>query len=135
LYRTELQGREYYQSSTSYSLLTITKGHSCDDGYCEQLEGRDWLRSLRVITRVGSAVDHVDVGDHAISVSKCCFATRIVVHGQRVARIPEDLSFEDAATMPAVYSTVVHSVINVGQLAKGQVRENRHNPMVAGSKS
>ena len=82
-----------------------------------------------MITRVGSAVDHVKVGDRVITLGDGCFATRLVVCGQRVVRIPEELSFEDAATMPAVYTTVVHCLLNVGRLAKGQVRENQRKSL------
>jgi NADPH:quinone reductase-like Zn-dependent oxidoreductase len=81
------------------------------------------LEASGVITRVGSAINHVKVGDRVIAMDIGCFATRKMVLGQLVVRIPEDLTFEDAATMPAVYTTVIHSVINLGQLAKGQVRE------------
>ena len=43
-----------------------------------------------------------------------------------VIKIPNDLSFEQAATMPACYTPAVQSLIDVGQLEKGQVRVILH---------
>lgn len=75
-----------------------------------------------VVTRVGAIVEHVKVGDRVIVFGRGCFTTRLVAHGNHVARIPDDLGFEDAATMPLVYVTAIHSLVNLGQLARGQVR-------------
>lgn len=38
--------------------------------------------------------------------------------------MPDDMSFEDAATTPCVYSTVIHSLLEVGQLEADQVSSN-----------
>lgn len=74
-----------------------------------------------VITQVGSAITHVRVGDRVAIMSSDCFATRKVVLGALAVRIPDTLSFDDAATIPVVYATVTQALINVGQLEKGQV--------------
>jgi NADPH:quinone reductase-like Zn-dependent oxidoreductase len=37
------------------------------------------------------------------------------------AKIPDELSDEEAATVPTVYCTVIHSLINLGNLQRGQV--------------
>ena len=36
--------------------------------------------------------------------------------------MPDDLSFEDAATMPCVYGTVIHGLLDKARLEEGQVR-------------
>lgn len=79
------------------------------------------IEASAVVTRVGSAVNHVKAGDRVVAAHRSCFSTRIVIPGLHVCRIPDELGFEDAATMPAVYTTVIHCIINMGQLARGQV--------------
>ncbi|KAF1962721.1 KR-domain-containing protein, partial [Byssothecium circinans] len=48
------------------------------------------------------------------------FASRVVTPERLCEKIPSDLSFEDAATMPAVFSTALCSLFNIGGLRKGQ---------------
>jgi NADPH:quinone reductase-like Zn-dependent oxidoreductase len=91
-------------------------------GIVDSPKGGLGLEASGVLTRVGSAIDHVKPGDRVMAMLEGAFATRRVVPGQLVVRIPDALSYEDAATMPAVYATVIHCVINLGQLVRGQVR-------------
>ncbi|KAM4066400.1 KR domain-containing protein [Hirsutella rhossiliensis] len=49
-----------------------------------------------------------------------CLSTRKVVPGNLVTRTPDGLSLEEAATLPIVYATDIHAVINLGRLKKGQ---------------
>lgn len=79
------------------------------------------LEASGIVTRVAPTVDHVRPGDRVMTMLQGAFATRKMVPGQLVVRIPDSLSFEEAATMPAVYATVIHCIVNLGQLAKGQV--------------
>ncbi|KAK7215362.1 hypothetical protein V2G26_003365 [Clonostachys chloroleuca] len=48
------------------------------------------------------------------------FTTHAVVPDEFCMRIPDNLSYDDAATMPAVYVTTIEALINVGSLSKGQ---------------
>ncbi|KAH0539026.1 putative secondary metabolism biosynthetic enzyme [Glutinoglossum americanum] len=74
-----------------------------------------------VIRRVGPAVRHLKPGDRVIAFEGGCFSTLLTVESRLCAKIPDDLGFEDAATMPSVYGTVVHSLIDIGGLKRGQV--------------
>ena len=79
------------------------------------------LEVAGVVRRVGSAVQDVRVGDRVLAMPpSACAKTTVVVPSSLVQRIPDNLSFEDAATMPICYSTVIESFINLGQLGKGQ---------------
>lgn len=82
------------------------------------------LEASGIVTRIGSAVSNVQVGDHVITLGKELFATRKVIPSGRVVRIPDDLGLEDAATMITVFTTVIYSLITKGQLQKGQVGES-----------
>ncbi|KAH8678404.1 putative polyketide synthase [Xylariales sp. PMI_506] len=72
-----------------------------------------------VVLRVGSGVDHVKVGDRVAAVSNGLFSTRKVLPARDVIPIPEHFSFEEAATLPIVYLTVVYALMFLGQLTKG----------------
>jgi NADPH:quinone reductase-like Zn-dependent oxidoreductase len=79
------------------------------------------LEVAGVIRRVGSTVRNVLVGDRVVAMPpSACAKTAVVVPSSLVQRIPDNLTFEDAATMPICYSTVIESLINLGQLDKGQ---------------
>ncbi|KAK5991611.1 Highly reducing polyketide synthase gloL [Cladobotryum mycophilum] len=73
-----------------------------------------------IIIRTGSAVEDFKVGDRVFALSDGLFATRRVLSTNQVALVPAGLSLENAATMPIVYMTVIYSLINLGQLTKGQ---------------
>ena len=67
-------------------------------------------------------MQNVAVGDRVIAVAADgCFTTNAVVLAPLLVKIPDDLSFAEAATMPACFATAVQSLIDAGQLEKGQV--------------
>jgi NADPH:quinone reductase-like Zn-dependent oxidoreductase len=49
------------------------------------------------------------------------FSTHIVIPESFCEKIPASLTFEDGATMPAVFTTAVASLFNIGGLQRGQV--------------
>ena len=73
-----------------------------------------------VITKTAPGVENVRVGDRVFFCDMGCLTTKLVTSAKLCAKLPDELSFEDAATMPCVYSTVVHSLVNVGGLESGQ---------------
>ena len=83
------------------------------------------LELAGVVRRVGPTVRNVAVGDRVVGVAvEGCFSTRAILLDSLVVKVPSDLGFEHAATMPACYTTAVQSLIDVGQVEKGQVRAN-----------
>lgn len=73
-----------------------------------------------VVTGVGCDIQHLAIGDRVMIIYTDLFATRRVVPGKHVCRLPDELSFEGAATMILVYCTVVYAIINKGEFEKGQ---------------
>jgi NADPH:quinone reductase-like Zn-dependent oxidoreductase len=45
-----------------------------------------------------------------------CFSTLVTVPAKLCAKIPDNLSWEDAATMPCVFGTVVHALLEKAEL-------------------
>jgi NADPH:quinone reductase-like Zn-dependent oxidoreductase len=85
------------------------------------------LEAAGVISGVGPDVEDLRVGDRVMLFSRGCFSTSIIVPEQLCKKIPDSLSFEDAATMPCVYATAMYSLFNIGRLQRGQVSVCLHN--------
>ncbi|KAF2207327.1 hypothetical protein CERZMDRAFT_107796 [Cercospora zeae-maydis SCOH1-5] len=77
-----------------------------------------------VISRVGSQVTEVQVGDRVTYITGLdesgCFSTFGRLDQSVVTRIPDELSHEEAAGLPAVYVTVLYALQDVARLAKGE---------------
>ena len=87
--------------------------------------GRDpfAMESAGYVSKIGAHINHVKVGDRVMSLgtsSTGLAATRVQSPGRFTRCIPDDLSFEEAATMPAVYVTVLLGLVDKAQLQKGQ---------------
>lgn len=77
-----------------------------------------------VVRRVGSAVKDVHPGERVVVQGSGLFRTHIVVPAYQCVPIPDNMSLEGAATITVAYVTAVYSLLDVGQLEKGQVRGN-----------
>ncbi|KAH0174869.1 hypothetical protein KCU67_g553, partial [Aureobasidium melanogenum] len=61
------------------------------------------------------------VGDRAYCLGKQAYSSYITTPAVFCIRIPDDLNFDEAASMLMPYVTVIHSLVNVGRLEKGQI--------------
>lgn len=73
-----------------------------------------------IVRQVGNKVSDLTLGDRVMFMGDGAFATTVVVKRDLCSRLPNRLSFENGATMPCVYGTVIHSLMDVGQLYHGQ---------------
>jgi NADPH:quinone reductase-like Zn-dependent oxidoreductase/NAD(P)-dependent dehydrogenase (short-subunit alcohol dehydrogenase family) len=71
-----------------------------------------------VVTRIGSRVENVAVGDRVAGYSFGTFANQIHDRGSAVQKIPDDMSFDVAAALPVVYSTAYYSIHYIARLSK-----------------
>ncbi|KAF9772857.1 hypothetical protein IL306_009400 [Fusarium sp. DS 682] len=78
------------------------------------------LEGAGIVGRIGPNVKGLKAGDRVMFISHSAFSTQVVVSENLCEKIPDDLSFEDAATMPCVFATSYYSIFNVGNLRKGQ---------------
>lgn len=80
------------------------------------------LEGAGYVTKVGSSIKHVKVGERVavIGPNSNGLATVIQRPGDFCVKIPDHLSFEDAATIPLVYITVLRCVVDKADLQKGQ---------------
>jgi len=79
------------------------------------------LEASGIVSRVGPEVQDMRVGDRVMLFSRGSFATSIITSEKLCVGIPDELSFDDAATMPCVYATAMYSLFNIGRLQRGQV--------------
>lgn len=78
------------------------------------------LECSGLVRQVGANVQSLQVGDRVMMMSDSCFATHVTVHAKHCVKIPDSLSWEDAATMPCVFGTVVHAIIEKAALQENQ---------------
>lgn len=73
-----------------------------------------------VVRRVGSGVHNLQVGDHVILASAGLLCTQKVLPADACLKLPSNISLQDAATVLCVFTTAIHSLVNMGNLQKGQ---------------
>jgi phthiocerol/phenolphthiocerol synthesis type-I polyketide synthase C len=72
------------------------------------------------IVRVGPEVTGFAVGDRVLAFAPACFASFVTTTVASVARIPEQLSFEAAATIPTTFLTAYYGLMHLGGLERGE---------------
>lgn len=80
------------------------------------------LEGAGIVRGIAPGVKGFAIGDRVMMFEHGCLSTRIAVSAKLCTKIPEEISFEEAATLPCVYSTVIHSLLITGRLEAGQVR-------------
>src|SRR5262249_1353258 len=68
---------------------------------------------------VGSDVTHVRPGDRVFGLAVFGLSTQTIARASDIRRLPDNLSFEEAATIPVVFMTSWHALKNVARLRKG----------------
>lgn len=74
--------------------------------------------------RVGPRASKLRVGDRVMVLELDTFSTVVNTPEVLCERIPEEISFAEAASMPLAYATSMYSLINVAHLERGQVSDN-----------
>ncbi|KAL4794077.1 hypothetical protein BDV19DRAFT_390587 [Aspergillus venezuelensis] len=78
------------------------------------------LEASGVVRAVGKDVTRFKVGDRVCCLAHAAHKPLIRVPFVQCKKIPEHLSFEDAATLPMVHYTAYHALVNLGRIRKGQ---------------
>lgn len=94
--------------------MGVVEGHKAEgDGLGYECSG--------VIKEVGPSVTDLKVGDRILVGELNTYTTILKTTSDHCIKIPDDLTFEEAATMPCVYGTVIYSLLELGRLQKDQV--------------
>ncbi|MEP6670776.1 MAG: beta-ketoacyl synthase N-terminal-like domain-containing protein, partial [Chthoniobacter sp.] len=73
-----------------------------------------------VVKAVGAGVTHIAPGDRVFGLAVFGIATQTLARAGDMRRIPDGLSFEEAATIPVVFMTAWHALKNVARIRKGE---------------
>lgn len=88
-----------------------------------QLEGITKMNNdcSGIVLEVGANMtSKFKVGDRVVSLYSQSFTNYPLVHGSCVQKIPDDMDFATAASIPLVWATVYYSLITLGRLQKGE---------------
>ncbi|KZL63309.1 polyketide synthase [Colletotrichum incanum] len=75
-----------------------------------------------IVTAVGASVSRVCVGDRVMlfAPQAGCFSTSFRIPEAFCTRIPDEISFEDAAGMPCVFATMLRALVDKARLGPGR---------------
>ncbi|MER6079721.1 amino acid adenylation domain-containing protein [Streptomyces sp. NPDC001833] len=73
-----------------------------------------------VVTEVGAGVKDVRVGDRVLGLGQGSFAAEVVTDARWVVRVPENLTFEEAATIPMTFLSAWFGLHDLGALKPGE---------------
>ena len=73
-----------------------------------------------IVSAVGEDVTDIAVGDTVMAPAVGSMASHVVAFRDGVMRIPKGLDFATAASLPSVYWTAYHSLVQLAQLKRGE---------------
>ena len=73
-----------------------------------------------VILAVGCGVKDFKVGDKVMGYGSACFSRKLTVKEYAIAKIPDNWSFESAATVPIVFFTAWYAISNLASMERGE---------------
>ncbi|RFN48413.1 putative polyketide synthase [Fusarium flagelliforme] len=73
-----------------------------------------------IITQVGANVTHLQPGDRVCTWTLGCYSTYVRNPATLVQKIPDEMTFEVAASLPIVYCTAYFAIIDTARLQKGE---------------
>jgi NADPH:quinone reductase-like Zn-dependent oxidoreductase/SAM-dependent methyltransferase/acyl carrier protein len=72
------------------------------------------------VTRAGSAVNHLAVGDSVLAMAPGSFSRYVNIPAQTVVCLPDNLSVEEAATLPIAFLTAAYALDDLAHLQAGE---------------
>ncbi|KAB2575939.1 Narbonolide/10-deoxymethynolide synthase PikA1, modules 1 and 2 [Lasiodiplodia theobromae] len=72
------------------------------------------------VEAVGSGVKHVSPGDTVFGMAEACMRSVVRCNARLVRKMPEGLSMVDAASLPTVFATAHHCLVELAELRPGQ---------------
>ena len=72
------------------------------------------------VSQVGPGVKDLQVGDRVVTFAANAFSTHVVVPAAQAAKLPAEMSFESAATIPVAFLTAYYSLVSLAQLKRGE---------------
>jgi NADPH:quinone reductase-like Zn-dependent oxidoreductase len=73
------------------------------------------------VEAVGPDVTDFAVGDRIFMMVPYCFSNRVITTAELVAKVPDGLALEEAATMPITFLTVIYALLHLRRLQEDEV--------------
>ncbi|KAI1460694.1 hypothetical protein F4805DRAFT_372476 [Annulohypoxylon moriforme] len=105
---------EVYAVGVNFKDVAITMGIVPDNEYNIGFE------CAGVIKRIGNNVTKFKVGDRVCLLKAGSYANRVRLSSDRCHIIPDNMTFEEAATIPSVYLCSLYAMYHLGNLKEGQ---------------
>ena len=78
------------------------------------------LECSGIVRELGAGVDGLAVGDRVAGFAPAALSTQVTTSADAVTRIPPDISFAAAATIPVTFVTAVYALGSLARLAAGE---------------
>lgn len=104
-------------ASVNYSDVLIRKGLYPYKPELPHILGNE---AAGIITKVGSAISHLKVGQRVIVFGGPAYTTEAVVKATAIIPIPEAVDFDQAAALPIIYLTAYHMLHSVRRVKGGE---------------
>lgn len=116
------EDKEYSEPLAPFEVEIEVKAMGLDDLTTSGRVDQDSLggECAGIITRTGSLDSHLKVGDRVCTASFGSFKSYARVNSQLVAKIPDDVSFTEAAALPITFTTAYHTLVQKAQIEKGE---------------
>jgi len=72
------------------------------------------------VVAVGSGVTEFNIGDPVMAVVQGSFASHVVCSATLAIKMPQGVDFEEAVTIPGAFMTALYTLIQLGQLKRGE---------------
>lgn len=73
-----------------------------------------------IITRIGSKITNFKLGDRVMTWKLGCHQTYVKSPGVMFQRLPDEMTFEVAASIPTIYCTSYHALYDCARLKRGE---------------
>ncbi|TEY71320.1 hypothetical protein BOTCAL_0095g00030 [Botryotinia calthae] len=102
--------------------ISIDRHKGCSNamGFLKANEHLLGLDGGGTIRRLGQNTGSLQVGQRVVVSRKGSFANRIQSPVEAIYPLPDDMSYEDASTLPSVYSVCLYGLIDLANTQKGQ---------------
>ncbi|MCP4122254.1 MAG: SDR family NAD(P)-dependent oxidoreductase [Bacteroidetes bacterium] len=108
-------------SALNFRDIMIAMGLLSDAAVEGGLFGRTFgLECAGIVTSVGSDVTNIKVGDEVIATAASCLGGFAYPYGVHCVQKPANISWNEAASLPVVYTTAYFSLIHHCRLEKGE---------------
>ncbi|OCL14366.1 polyketide synthase [Glonium stellatum] len=86
-----------------------------------QVQSEDFgMECSGIVTSIGDKVTDFKVGDRVAALSQNAYATFTRTQAASAFKIPDDISFEAAATIPVAYCTAYYSLMDLSRINEGE---------------